>query len=140
MTAQRVTIRQINQHMAEVMVNGVDMAGIVSAYHVHADHEDGPQVVLQFSAAVLPEFDGHAELQVTEDLHEALVHLGWRPPPAPEVEECEISTLGGPERVFLRTDGTYRTEPWHVPEPAYPIDVATGETMPRGQSATWVSE
>jgi hypothetical protein len=129
-TSQRVTIRQTGIHSAEIMVNGVDLASLVSAYHIHADQGDGPQVVLQFSAAVLPEFDSPAELLVTEDLAEALLHLGWRPPPAPDVTEREVTTLGEAERVFIRSDGTYRTEPWHVPEP---------ETKSAGQPGDWAT-
>jgi hypothetical protein len=31
-----------------------------------------------------------------------------------DLSEREISVLGEQERVFLRSDGTYRTEPWHT--------------------------
>ena len=118
MPPNRDRITHQGQHTAVIEVDGRDLASLVAGYNLHADYEEGPQLVLIFSAAVLPEFDGPAEVQVTEDLREALLHLGWRPPPPPEMEEHEISTLGGPERVFLRSDGTYRTEPWHVPEPS----------------------
>jgi hypothetical protein len=33
-----------------------------------------------------------------------------------DVTEREISVLDHPERVFLRSDGTWRTEPWHTPD------------------------
>lgn len=117
MTSRNVKIKHTGMHQATVEVDGVDMANIISSYHLHADSEDGPVLVLQFSPAILPEFDGPAELEVTEDLHEALVHLGWAPPPGPDVVEHEVTQLTDPHRVFLRSDGTYRTEPWHVPEP-----------------------
>jgi len=118
MTVNRVRINQKDHYSAEILVNGHDMASMVSAYHVHADHEDGPQVTLQFAGNVLPEFDGPAEVRVTEDLREALVHLGWREPSGPDVTEREITALGDDNRVFLRSDGTYRTEPWYAPREA----------------------
>jgi hypothetical protein len=114
----KVKITQLGTSRAVVEVNGRDMAPWISAYHVHADVEDGPQVVLQFSGAVLPEFDGPAEVQVTPDLHEALIHLGWTPPaPAEEVTEREVSAHGDPQRTFIRSDGTRRYEDWPGPIP-----------------------
>ncbi len=32
-----------------------------------------------------------------------------------EVTEREVTALSESERIFLRSDGTYRTEPWHTP-------------------------
>lgn len=121
MTASRIHINQKDQYSAEVMVNGRDLAGILAGYHVRADRESGPQVVLQFSSGILPEFEGLAEVVVAEDLREALVHLGWREPSGPDVTEREVTALGHEDRLILRSDGTYRTEPWHASrEPEIP--------------------
>lgn len=111
-----VRIRSTSPHSAVIEVDGKDIAPMVNAYRLAADLDE-TVLWLSFSPAVLPEFDGPAEVEISEDLHEALVELGWTPPAKGEVAEWEISTLGGPERVFLRSDGTYRKEPWHVPVP-----------------------
>jgi hypothetical protein len=113
---RQVKIRHQGPSSATVEVDGRDLAPDIQAYSLTADAEYGPRLWISFSPAVLPEFDGPAELEVSEDLQEALVFLGWSPPATGEVTEQEISTLGGPERVFLRSDGTYRTEPWHTPD------------------------
>jgi hypothetical protein len=116
MPQDHIKIKQLSLNSAEVVINGVDMARIVSAYHVHADMQDGPQVVIQFAATVLPEFDGPADVQVTQELHEALIHLGWTAPRAPERVENEITTLNDPHRTYLAADGTVRTVPWPAVE------------------------
>lgn len=117
-----VKIRSTSPHSAVIEVDGKDIAPMVNAFRLAADLDE-TALWISFSMAVLPEFDGPAEVEISEDLHEALVHLGWTPPAKGEVGEWEISTLGGPERVFLRSDGTYRKEPWHVPTPP---DVTVG--------------
>jgi hypothetical protein len=160
MTSKNVKISHTGPFTAKVEVDGRDLANLISAYHLTANVEDGPILVLQFSPAVLPEFDGPAEVQVTEDLHEALTFLGWVPPTDAEVTEYEVSTLGAPHRLFLRSNGTYRSEPWHEPdlnlnhagsdrwtggdrkdEDVGPgVDVYAEPVMPNPLSGNWTSE
>jgi hypothetical protein len=44
-----------------------------------------------------------------------------------DVTEHEITALNSAERVFLRSDGTYRTEPWHTPDRTDPRYQPPGE-------------
>ncbi len=44
-----------------------------------------------------------------------------------DVSEHEITALNSAERVFLRSDGTYRTEPWHTPDRRADVQAALGE-------------
>jgi hypothetical protein len=114
---RQVRISHQGPNQATVEVDGRDLAHHIQGYSISADYESGPRLWISFSPSILPEFDGPAEVEISEDLRDALVFLGWRPPTEGDVAEREISTLGGPERVFLRSDGTYRTEPWHTPVP-----------------------
>jgi hypothetical protein len=76
-----VKIKQVNMHSAVVEVDGKDIAPLINAYSLSAQADgDGASLWVSFSPAVLPEFDGPAEVEISEDLHEALVSLGWTPP------------------------------------------------------------
>lgn len=123
---RKVKINQINMSNAEIVIDGHDIAPLVSGYTLTAAVREGARLQVDFTPILMPEWDGLAEIQIPEELAAVLVLFGWQPPVTGEVTETEITALGQPHRVFLRSDGTYRTEPWHVPaadeEPAGPRD------------------
>ncbi len=77
----RIKIRQHNkQGDSEILIDGVDHAHLIDQYEFGASIDEVPKLWISFSPAVLPEFDGEAELVISEDLHDALRNLGWTPP------------------------------------------------------------
>ncbi len=77
----RIKVRQHNaQGDSEILIDGVDHAHMIDQYQIGYSADDGPVLWISFSPAVLPEFDGEAELVLSEDLSAALVALGWTPP------------------------------------------------------------
>lgn len=113
----KVKINQLGMRHAEIIVDGLDIARHVAAYTLTADVRNPAVFTVEFTPDLMPEWDGLAEVRISEELAAVLVLFGWQPPVTGEVTETEITALGQPNRVFLRSDGTYRTEPWHVPEP-----------------------
>lgn len=112
----KVKINHPNMNNAEIIVDGHDIAPLIKGYTLTAAVREGARLQVDFTPVLMPEWDGLAEIEIPEELAAVLVLFGWQPPVKGEVTEWEISTMGGPERLFLRSDGTYRTEPWHVPD------------------------
>lgn len=111
----KVKINHVSLANATIEVDGRNIAEHVTEYELKASFRDGPRLTVHFTPALLPEWDGLTEVEVSEELAAVLVLFGWQPPVKGEVTEAEITALNSPHRVFLRSDGTYRTEPWHIP-------------------------
>jgi hypothetical protein len=66
---------------ATIEVDGREIQNVVRGYAVFAESpQDWPTVTLDISGAGFPVFEGQAEVGVTQEVGDALVALGWKPP------------------------------------------------------------
>lgn len=63
-----------------VVVDGVDMSGVVSRVTVQASVEQLPVITLELPAVAASLTFDQAVVVVHEQTHDALVALGWTPP------------------------------------------------------------
>lgn len=73
---------------ARVEVNGHDVSSAVRTVDLRFEAGNVPQVDLELAVVEVQEFASEeAELLIPSDVHDALVALGWTPPPDKSPEE-----------------------------------------------------